>query len=1195
MSEIIFLRSNKISDELNNGTGLIDLLKAHLNSFSVNEEEQARVFEEITIVVPTQAFAIWLRDRLTHASGVCANIDFVVLLGPILNKIYRWNNKDQQIADFEDATAQIYKYLCTTKISTSDAKDINNYLYKEDILDKKRAYIIASQLQKIFHEYLYIRTDEILNLEKSSIPQYQQEILRYLLNQESAKKTFLDVYQYFINLDFKRNKPILPSQLFIFGLTSAYASQLQIIKKLAEKITIYWYYKTCSFDYYGDLLSNNVKRKLEQKCFKNPDLHLEDLYLNDGNPILSNLGQQSREFIELLNLHDIAVYDFKGGEVKNGTALKTFLGVLQEDILNLTYRIDKNKRLAENNDYYQDPVRLTNSMNGQIYDLAGNDTSIKVNVCHNKMREVQVMFNEIAHLLDNGVAYDDILITAPDIDDYAVYINAIFANEYVENTNGNKYKILCNVTGSRHYSDLAVLEIYNLFINAPYQLAVNYFLEILMVDVLQQALDISLDDVELIKTWLHDNKTYFGFDADDYTGYGYENYAVHSFKQFLSNIVLGACLSDTRSWSSINLSLQKSRLTTIIPYDNIDSQQISLCNKLIQLISLLEFVRGEFYISENNYRELSIGQIHTILSRIQDELFRGEDNLLISQKFLGKFLQLESLLTKDVTINLPIFNIIFNDYREDFQKNINLNGMITAASMQYVRNISYNYVYVLGLNLGAYPRVYEPSMLSVLSKSWYLADRNYTNEDKQTFLDIFLSTGKKIFFSYIGRSETDNSVIEPSPILAQILETLGESFLDFRRIDYKMDHCISNDDMMMAHDGYIDKIDPSVRVDEMLGGAAASATYRTNYRNLIEIHALHPFYKNTTQNYSKFWAEISAQIDNEHKNILSGFTLQEYLNKEQLQTIMSEVSIDKISNTFIYTNANIYKALGIRTFKDDEELIDIESFSLEDRGLAKELYRYLENMSDGDNNQLGGAEVTELYEYLVANGTLGYKYLGQAQFTSYYTLYQVYQKHHGKKTKISVEIPWGELVLKVKDEIYLEENNIIVIDKFENITKSDLEKTVNDLKYEVKIKAMVLNAIIAKSTELANHNIYIRDITINGDYQDYLVKLSDTNCLNWVFKYYIESYKKPTLIHKQAIKKYVSTKLEGQKDAYLEAKKIYANDYQNYELERIREDYIFSNIAENYFEFMQEQKLLNDVMIVGELLSQTNIFKTSIV
>ena len=216
----MFFQSTSIGT-IQNEPGLFELFIAHLNSI-----DNLSVFEKIQVIVPNHAMSIWLKDRVTSHEGICANIDFVVLPGPVIENIYKANNHNEILFNFKNVKYIIYDFLCNNKLLTSDTQELNHYIYQNGQLDKYRVYQLASQLQDVFHEYLYLRTIDMINLDNSKFPQWQKLIIRHLVSHLQTQKSFLDIYKYFLDTDISTIK--LPKRLFIFGLTSIYPSQLNI-------------------------------------------------------------------------------------------------------------------------------------------------------------------------------------------------------------------------------------------------------------------------------------------------------------------------------------------------------------------------------------------------------------------------------------------------------------------------------------------------------------------------------------------------------------------------------------------------------------------------------------------------------------------------------------------------------------------------------------------------------------------------------------------------------------------------------------------------------------------------------------------------------------------------------------------------------------------------------------------------------
>ncbi len=1153
----MFFQSTKLGGNTEQ-VGLFDLLFTHLHNV-----ENIGVFDELLVIVPDYALADYISDKIALRNGICANLKFEILFGPVLNNIYLQNNPTAIMFDFAQAKYIIYEYLCANKLNTVDAIDLNNYIYPAGKLDKYKAFQLATQLQQIFQEYMYLRTSELINLNKSKFPNWQKQIIQHLFLQISPQKTFLDVYNYFANIHLDDIN--LPAQLFIFGLNSVYSSQLQIIKKIAQKVNVYWYYKTCSFEYYGDLLTDKAKSKLEKRLLRKPELSLDDLYLHDANPLVANLVQQSREFIELLRANDIDVYSFDAGEYNNTDVANTFLSVLKDDIYQIKYRIEQKYRLNANNLFYADPIVLGNIKSGEndyIYDLPNDQLSINISICHNKMREVQVLFNRIIDILNKNpdTKLDTILICAPDINVYDSYIRAVFDNEFAENTNNIQYKLPYSlVSNVQNYKTLANLK---LIINTPYDISVNYLLEILALSEVQQCLDISLNEIELIKKWLYDNHINFGYNEDDYSLYGYENYSVHSLKQLLNNLVLGVCISDNMFELNNTLPIYNEN----VPYDNLDYTQFNLCNKLINLIETLEKLRDIFYKNIDIYNELIIQDAHIILSDLCNSLLINDDNILICEKFLGFILNISPV----IPVTLPILNMIIDDYMNDVSNKVNFNGKICCVSMQSVRNIPFDYVCILGMNFGEFPTTYNPNQLSLLATDWSLADRNYNIEDKQVFLDTILATGKQLYISYIGRKESDNSEIKPSSVVSILLTTLGQSFINFTQ----------NDNQLKQN---------------------------FEFKNVIYSQSLHPFYNNKQINFSTIWHNLSVQNADNPPKLRWNFSENIQLTNGQKDKYY-QPKIKNLCHMFLYRNVNLYRTLNINLFDDEQKLEDHEDLTFTNKALTKEIFAYF-------SKYLENSDEIELRKYLTQAGILSYAHIGEMQFAYYKALYQKYISARGKSSVLEFYYNLSDLsfqaeiynnILKpnlyINDEVWLDDNKIIIIDNFANIKNEKPKIKLSEISYELRVIALIIcslvkNGALINGLQAVDIPVVIRQINLSDEPVDLLIELKDTSVIDKLLATYVYSLTNPMLVHKKAIAAYVDAKDEQRIDKMQEA---YFTTHSNYDLERIRQDIIYSSVADDYFELVAMSHELdrdnvanndnivqikqNDLIILGDLL-----------
>lgn len=1148
-NKLIFFQSIELGGD--EKIGLVDLLITQLQN-----RDQKDLFSKVQVVVPSQAMAIFANDKITQKLGICANVDFVVLSGVVIEQIYLDNHPDSILCDFKQIKFIIYEYILSGKLN--DSPTFQDYLCPRGTeIDKLRAFQLATQLQDIFYEYLYLRTDEMLNIKKSKIKEWQQNIWLYVLERLGTQKTFLDVYRYFMTANLTQAK--LPEDLFIFGLSSVYPSQLAILMCLASQVTIYWYYLAVTNEYYGDLLSDKARRKIEQKLLRKPDLSLDDLYLTSGNHLLANLGQQSREFVELLRANDVQVYEFNATGIDAINEFSSVLEVLQHDIRTMKYRLRPEYRIEENQECYAEPLRLTSLQNG--YDLADCGLpSIKINVCHNRMREVQILFNELitAFNQDCGLECGNILILAPSIDDYAAYLQAVFDNEYIINADGSKFHIPYHITGNQRHKEQRILVTLQQLITTPYELTVGYLLELLEQSDIQDALGFSADDINMIKHWLMQNHTHFGYSAEDFAQYGYANYSVYSFRQLLVNLALGACLDE--SIFSANQQLPELMLDDVvaIPYDNIDSAQVAIVNALINFIDELARLREVFYLSANDYRELSLAEACQILDSIKQQLIIDDDSLLIYDRFVGKL----KATALDSLITLPIIQDILNEYLSQSAMSVRLSGKIVCTSLKNIRNLTYDTIYVLGMNFGEYPQSYRSNQLSLLSEEWYLADRNYNIEDKQIFLDTILAAKKRLVISYVGRRETDNSEIPPSPVLGMLINAVGQGVSNFWQ-----------DSENLMEQQY-------------------------NFSSLIYHHSLHPFY-NSQANYATIWQKLmfmssSADVVDVRWNFSQSLNIP-------IAELTKYLDVDsaRLTKTFMYLNANLNTVLKMGKYNDEITLEDTESLELTNTKLAKDLYGYFTKYA-------GNFDEHTLNEFLHHVGVVSYQHIGDIQFKHYYDLYNKYISYRGSQQftlNFNEEFTNANnetFTLKFNDKLWKDGDALIICDDFARLKSNKLADKLADVSYGLKIRGLVVLAMLSLVPDACEKNgissVIIRQITATGEKRDFPIRIEDDGKLGVrILRYYVRSLTHPVLIHKHAITEYAKATNEvnrsgGYKNTPVQclerAKVKYLADWENYDLDNIRLDPIFASIADDYFDYMANIGGVNDIAQIGNMLAK---------
>jgi Exonuclease V gamma subunit len=155
-----------------------------------------------------------------------------------------------------------------------------------------------------------------------------------------------------------------------------------------------------SISYWADLCSD-VERRAMKRSGKRRGVSLEEMqqlqdYLLDAHPLLANWGKAGRETLKIFdecNMDVQEVYDSLEGK-------ESSLASLQKDFL--FHRVSEMPQ----------------------------DSSVKINKTgSSRLREVQVLYDEMFRAHQEGIAFSEMLVLAPDVDVYAPLIELVFSEK----------------------------------------------------------------------------------------------------------------------------------------------------------------------------------------------------------------------------------------------------------------------------------------------------------------------------------------------------------------------------------------------------------------------------------------------------------------------------------------------------------------------------------------------------------------------------------------------------------------------------------------------------------------------------------------------------------------------------------------------------------------------------------------------
>jgi exodeoxyribonuclease V gamma subunit len=115
-----------------------------------------------------------------------------------------------------------------------------------------------------------------------------------------------------------------------------------------------------------------------------------------------------------------------------------------------------------------------------------------------------------------------------------------------------------------------------------------------------------------------------------------------------------------------------------------------------------------------------------------------------------------------------------------------LNRGVTFCAMLPMRSIPSKVVCLLGMNDGEFPRVDRRSGFDLMEKNWEQGDRSVRLNDRYIFLESLLSAQNVFYISYCGFNIKDNTVMEPSILVNELMQVLQEGENPFCIIHHPM-------------------------------------------------------------------------------------------------------------------------------------------------------------------------------------------------------------------------------------------------------------------------------------------------------------------------------------------------------------------------------------------------------------------------
>ena len=808
------------------------LLQGVMASITQPSSSPFQVFKTQHFIVPSPAQEQWLTQKIAEQQGITANYQFhqrirgfqwyayqqvlenkeQVRKANIPRLILKWRIH-QALQPFiqseQNSLAQEHPLYSIVQRIYASADQLQQGTEKQ-LKKQSMLYWVAEQVSQLFNNYMIYRghcqrgcqsnctcagnwlatwgQNKALNIEQL-VAQTDQQTSAFSLQQTEQLEAWQRwLWQNYFHDDFveiqsidanfwqlldnqqTRQKALtqLPSQVIVFTILDLPPSQLQFLRRLGQYLDVVILHYNPSQEYWADSVDPLWKKRYdlgvkERYIAKHPNasdadiaaffdsfsLGFNALNRESRHPLLTRLGKQARDHFSLLS--QLAT----GEEGKWVDAFveqfpETLLGKIQSDIF-----------------YLAEPQ-------AQQYELAPEDESIQIHVCHSSIRQLEVLKEQLLYWLSQADTTpcrpSDVLVLTSNLAELEPLIRSVFPAV------ANEHEVFLPVK----IAGVAQLDALNAWraVLGRLQLTQGRFTQFDFADWLnlsatQQRYGLDYTQAQRILNLLDDAGFKRGLDAehlkqtlsDNDQDYRY------SFKFALDRLALGIAVP-------AHVMVQN-----MLSYALVQPSDFELIGILIQIYQDLA-ARRDWLVAHEQGQRLPV---EVWLQRIKQDVQEFEQADVVALKAIREIIQKQERMltlasyyedteTQLRQISLPLPYIVEEIQRtlESQSAQVEPTGQITFSQIGQIRPIPYRLIVLLNLDTGKFPNrdSHIPfDLMDALRQQ--LGDRSRLEDDQGAFLDAILLAQEQVWLFYNGFDLNDGEVREPSSVLQGFREHLA--------------------------------------------------------------------------------------------------------------------------------------------------------------------------------------------------------------------------------------------------------------------------------------------------------------------------------------------------------------------------------------------------------------------------------------
>ena len=742
--------------------------------------------QEEIILVQSNGMAEWVKMEIARIGGICAATR-VELPSRFLWRTYRQVLGREAVPSDSplDKTPMLWRLmqLLPNLLTEPNFAPVAGFLSADE---PDRLLQLATKLADLFDQYQNYRADwleawaqeeDILvlaNGSKTEVPpeqRWQPLLWRAVLStlNEHQLQCIRPKLQPRVLAHLDSGAPLahpVAQRVIVFGMSQIAWTTLQALAALATQAQVILAVPNpCRF-YWGDIMDGRelLHSLRKRQSFKHArdlsTLALEDMHAH-AHPLLAAWGRLGRDFIRQLDVFDDAQHSQRQFEIP------------RIDWFDDTPEDAQTPLLKQVQNRIRDLVSLTDPEHTPPT-LQASDHSIVFHSAHSKVRELEILHDQLLHLLattqqTTPLKPRDVIVMVPDIEQMAPAIRAVFG-QYKRH---DARFIPFDIADMSAKASSALIGAMDWLLELPQvRCSMSELVDLLEVPAMAARFGIEQEALPKLTEWMAGAGIRWGLNQDHRQGLGLvacgeQNSAWFGLRRMLLGYASGAVPfdngQDDLQWRSIE------------PFAEVGGLEASLAGSLGHLLDQLVTwcaVAGTPAtptVWVERFRGLLADMVKATVEADRQTLRALDDGLmawLLACEQAGFDQELDLVVARSAwlqSVDEPNLNQRFRA------------GGVTFCTLMPMRAIPFEMVCLLGMNDGDYPRrsMRSDFDLMALPGTSRPGDRLRRDDDRQLMLEALLSARRVLYVSWSGRSVRDNSEQPPSVLVSQLRDYLS--------------------------------------------------------------------------------------------------------------------------------------------------------------------------------------------------------------------------------------------------------------------------------------------------------------------------------------------------------------------------------------------------------------------------------------